>query len=91
MRTQYDPARSATLRKWASRMAGIVLVISPVLLVHFQGGGIDPHVSVELLHAGMIVVAAVLDGPLACQHYWAECRSALMQTCVGIGLGTSAS
>jgi len=39
VRTQYDPARSATLRKWASRMAGIVLVIISVLLVHFQGGG----------------------------------------------------
>lgn len=35
----YDPVRSANLRKWASRMAGVALVIVSVLLVHFQGGG----------------------------------------------------
>ncbi|MFZ1062649.1 MAG: hypothetical protein WAN30_04170, partial [Acidimicrobiales bacterium] len=35
----YDPTRSASLRKWASRMAGVALIIISVLLVHFQGGG----------------------------------------------------
>ena len=34
-----DVARSLAVKKWMTRMAGVLLVVVSVLLVHLQGGG----------------------------------------------------